>query len=87
MEPRFFQREIGIVSPTPPPGPGDFVVVQLNDGNHDDVVHVLVKQLIRVTSTVVELRQLNPEMTFTIERRRVSRMHRIVMSGDPASFR
>ena len=87
MEPRFLQGEIGIVVTNPPPGPGDFVVVQLNDGNGDDVVHVLVKQLVRVTSASVELRQFNPDMVFTFERRRITRMHRIAMHGDPAWFR
>ena len=86
MEPRFFQGEIGVVTPNPPPGPGDFVVVQINDGNGDDVVHVLVKQLVRATSAFVELKQFNPEIVFRIDRRRVTRMHRIAMSGEPAVF-
>ncbi len=78
MEPRFFQGEIGIVTPTPPPGPGDFVVVQLNDGNGDDVIHVLVKRLIRATSTYVELEQFNPAIIFRVDRKRVTRMHKIL---------
>lgn len=86
MEPRYNQGEIGVVVTTPPPGPGDFVVVQLNDGNGDDVVHVLVKRLVRATSSYVELEQLNPAIIFRVERRRVTRMHRIVMSGEPAIF-
>jgi len=77
MEPRFFQGEIALVMPTTP-GPGDFVVVQLNDGNGDDVVHVLVKRLVRVTASYVELEQYNPPIVFKVERRRVTRMHRIV---------
>lgn len=86
MEPRYHQGEIGIVVPTPPPGHGDFVVVQLNDGTGDDVVHVLVKKLLRITSSYVELEQLNPSIIFRIDRKRVTRMHRIVMSGEPAIF-
>lgn len=78
MEPRFFQGEIGIVTPTPPPGPGDFVVVQLNDGNGDDVVHVLVKRLIRATSSYVELEQYNPPIIFRVDRKRVTRMQKIL---------
>lgn len=86
MEPRYNQGEIGVVVTTPPPGPGDFVVVQLNDGNGDDVVHVLVKKLLRATSSYVELEQLNPAIVFRVDRKRVTRMHRIVMSGEPAIF-
>lgn len=81
MEPRFFQGEIAIVVPFTP-GPGDFVVVQLNDGNGDDIVHVLVKRLVRVTASYVELEQYNPPITFRVERRRVTRMHRIVSPND-----
>jgi transcriptional regulator with XRE-family HTH domain len=78
MEPRFYQGEIGIVTPTPPPGPGDFVVVQLNDGNGDDVIHVLVKRLVRTSSSFVELEQFNPPLIFKVDRRRVTRMHKIL---------
>lgn len=77
MEPRFFQGELGIVDPRRPPSPGDFVVVQLNDGESDSVVTVLVKQLVRVAGGYVHLKQFNPERTFRIERTRVSRLHRI----------
>lgn len=78
MENRFFQGEIGIVTPTPPPRNGDFVVVQLNDGNGDDVIHVLVKRLVRSTSSYVELEQYNPPIIFRVDRRRVTRMHKIL---------
>lgn len=78
MEPRYYQGEIGVVDPQRPPGPGDFVVVQLCDGQTDDVVTVIVKQLVRTTSAYVELRQFNPPATFRIARRKVKRIHRIV---------
>lgn len=77
MEPRFYQGEIGIVQPARPPGPGDFVVVQLNDGRTADVVHVLVKRLVRQTATTIELEQFNPPLTFRIDRKRVARLHLI----------
>lgn len=77
MEPRFYQGELGIVDPRRPPSPGDFVVVQLNDGESDAVITVLVKQLVRVGGGFVHLKQFNPERSFRIERSRVARMHRI----------
>lgn len=78
MEPRYYQGEIGIVDPRRPPGPGDFVLVQLCDGQTDDVVTVIVKQLIRSTSSYIELRQFNPAVSFRIPRGKVKRLHRIV---------
>lgn len=77
MEPRFYQGEVGIVDPRRPPSPGDFVVVQLTNGASDTIVTVLVKQLVRVGGGFVELRQLNPELTFKLPRGMVARMHRI----------
>lgn len=79
MEPRYRQGDIGVVDPRRPPGPGDDVVVQLNDGNGGgDVITVLVKELVRLTSTAVELRQFNPALTFRIPRHQVARLHRLV---------
>ena len=79
MEPRFRQGDIGVVDPRRPPAPGDDVVVQLTDGNGGtDVMTVLVKELVRVTSAEVRLRQFNPAATFAIPRRQVARLHRIV---------
>jgi hypothetical protein len=77
MEPRFYQGELGIVDPRRPPSPGDFVVVQLNDGESDTVITVLVKQLERIAGGYVYLSQFKPAGTFRIERARVTRMHRI----------
>lgn len=82
MEPRYYQGELGIVNPGRVPGPGDFVVAQLNDGQSDAVVTVLVKQLVKVAGNYYELRQFNPDLTFRIERRRVSRLHRIMLSSE-----
>lgn len=77
MEPRFYQGEVGIVDPRRPPGPGDFVVVQLNDGASDTIVTVLVKQLERIAGGYVHLRQFNPDLRFRLPRAMVGRLHRI----------
>lgn len=78
MEPRFFAGEIGIVQPTRPAGPGDFVLVQLTNGHDTDVISVLVKRLVRQNSREVVLEQFNPPLVFTLQRRQVARIHRIV---------
>lgn len=82
MEPVFEQGDIGVVDPRRPPSPGDYVVVQLNDGLSDDVMTVLVKRLVRATSTWVELEQFNPAMHFRLPRRQVARMHRILSRAE-----
>lgn len=82
MEPRFFAGEIGIVDPDRPAGPGDFVVVQLNYGEADHVVSVLVKRLVRQTSQYVELEQFNPQTVFQLPRRKVARIHKIMPPTD-----
>lgn len=78
MEPRFFAGEIGIVQPSRPAGPGDFVVVQINDGTSDEVITVLVKRLVRQTAGFIELEQFNPPLIFRLPRQKVARIHRIV---------
>ncbi len=82
MEPRFFAGEIGIVDPDRPAGPGDFVLVQLNNGEEDHVVSVLVKRLIRQTSAYVELEQFNPATIFRIDKSKVARVHKIMPPTD-----
>jgi len=77
MEPRFFQGEFGIVDPRRPPSPGDFVVVQLNDGNSSDVITVLVKRLVKINASWVELEQYNPAAVFRVPRQQVTRLQRI----------
>lgn len=78
MMPRFEPGEVGIVDPTRPAGPGDYVLVQLNNGSEDHVTSVLVKRLVRNGPAGVVLEQFNPPATFTVPRDRVARMHRIV---------
>lgn len=82
MEPRFYQGEIGIIDPRRPPGPRDFVLVQLNDGESNTVTCVMVKQLERVAGNYVELSQFNPPRTFRIPRDRVARLHRIASPNE-----
>lgn len=82
MMPRFEPGEIGIVDPRRPAGPGDYVVVQLNNGEEDTVVSVLVKRLVRSNARELVLEQFNPPAIFTVPRALVARVHRIMQQTD-----
>lgn len=82
MQPRFEPGEVGIVDPSRPARPGDYVLVQLNNGESDDVVSVLVKRLARATQKELLLEQFNPPVTFAVPRKKVARYHRILMQTD-----
>lgn len=86
MEPRFFEGESGYVDPRWPVSPGDYVLVQLNDGECDDVVTVLVKRLVRQTSRELVLEQHNPKLVFAIPRQLVARVHRILWRHEERSL-
>ena len=82
MQPRFEPGEVGIVDPRRPAGPGDYVLVQLNAGNCDDVVSVLVKRMVRQNARELVLEQFNPPLTFKVPKSRVQRVHRILQQTD-----
>lgn len=83
MHPRYKPRELAVVSPKAPVRAGDDVIVQLTDPDAGGdlqrrVTMVLIKELVRRTSTYVELRQYNPERTFRVPAERVRRLHRVL---------
>lgn len=77
MERRYYQGDIGIVDPRRPPSPGQVGLFQLTDGERSGVVTALAKELVRATTTYVELLQYNPEVSFRVPREQVVHMHRI----------
>lgn len=82
MEPRFQPGEVGIVDPRRPVRNGDYVLVQLNAGDSDEVVTVLVKRLVRQNADEVVLEQFNPAVTFKVPKHRVARVHRIMQQTE-----
>lgn len=78
--PRYEDGDPAYVDPKRQPRPGDFVVVQLKqmDGDEEQLHIALVKQLVRRTSTYVELKQCNPEIQFTIPTAEIHAIHRII---------
>lgn len=82
MIPRFEPGEVGIVDPARPVRPGDYVLVQINNGEEDAVMTVLVKRLVHQNSKRVILEQFNPALRFTVPRIRIARLHRILPQTD-----
>lgn len=76
MEPAIPHGELRFIDPVKPPSPGDFVLIQQKNGEHDDI-HAFVKQLVRRTEKTVVTRQLNPDTTVEFAADTVT-VHRIV---------
>lgn len=71
MWPRFRPDRRLLVSPGMPVEVGDDVVVELAGGK------VLIKELVRRTQGVVELRQFHPEIIFTVEASEIEAIHKV----------
>lgn len=82
MYPRFRPGRRVIVSPKAPVSIGDDVVVQLQGNGEDQlegrVTVVLIKELVKRNTSIVELRQFNPDVTFQVDARRVSAIHKVI---------
>lgn len=82
MVPRYEPGDIGFVDPNRPFTTGDYVLVQLAENGDGEVTSALAKRLVRRTQAHVVLEQFNPPLTFTIERDKVARIHRILRSHE-----
>lgn len=85
MYPRFNDGEAVFVDPRRPPMIGDDVIIHLavpdaHDG--DRVGGVLIKRLVRRSSSYIELSQFNPPISFRIEAHSVKSVHRIVPTAE-----
>lgn len=83
MEPRFMDGETILVDPKGRLRNGDDVVVHLRiDNEIEDDGHaaraVLVKRLVRRTSTYIELHQYTPPTTFRVDMDEVIKIHRVI---------
>lgn len=83
MWPRFRPGRRVIVSPRAPVSIGDDVIVQLRgiegDAEHRDRVSVvLIKELVRRSASQLEMRQFNPDVTFSVDLERVAAVHKVV---------
>lgn len=80
MEPAFEAGAPLIVDPTRTPSIRDYVVVYLRNGEEEDdaVSKVLVKRLMRRSSSFIELEQFNPHSEFRVSTKNVVSLHRVV---------
>ena len=72
MWPRFRAGRQLLVSPSAAVNIGDDVLVELAGGT------ALIKELTRKSASLVELRQFNPDVTFSIEAAEIAATHKIV---------
>jgi len=77
MWPRFRPGRRLLVSPAAPIAVGDDVLVRLA-GPSGGTANVLIKELVRRTDSIVELRQFNPGRTFRVEPPAVAAIHKVV---------
>jgi phage repressor protein C with HTH and peptisase S24 domain len=90
MVPRFDDGDPAYADPKRPPLIGDDVVVYLfrpvggeaEDAWTEELDAVLLKTLVKRTASYVELRQYNPDLTFTVDRKRIKQMHRVLNRRD-----
>lgn len=81
MSPRYEEGDPAYVDPKRQPRVGDYVVVQLREETEEGderLRSALLKRLVRRTSTLVELCQLNPPMTFTVPAKDIYAIHRVI---------
>jgi SOS-response transcriptional repressor LexA len=78
MWPRFRPGRQLLVSPGAPVAIGDDVLVRLGGQEPDGKALVLMKELLRRTSSLAELRQFNPDVVFTVDAAKIGGMHKII---------
>jgi phage repressor protein C with HTH and peptisase S24 domain len=74
MEPRYYDGEILYINPAKRAAKGDFVVVELHDGDG------LIKRLVDVSESGVTLEQLNPHDLINVPLSEIKDIYRIVGS-------
>lgn len=88
MEPRWDSGDPLYVDPKRPPQIGDDVVVYLvkEMGEERELEAVLLKRLARQSASFIELEQYNPALTFRVDRKRISAVHRVIPKRELMAF-
>ena len=72
MEPRYFAGEIAYVNPTRPVRKGDFVIVQMLDGDDRSAI---IKRYISSNDKNVVVEQLNPSRKIQLHKKNIVGVH------------
>jgi len=83
MSPRYDPGELVYVSEKRPVRVGDYVIVQVQNGEHEGI-QAYIKKLIRRKPDWLVLEQLNPPATIEIETKSVKAVHRILTMNELA---
>lgn len=75
MEPRYFAGEVVFVDAKRPPGPGDFVIIEMQVNGE---TAAMCKRLVRRTSRAVIVAQYNPAGEIEVDPAKVVAIHRII---------
>ena len=78
MWPRFRPGRRLAVSPKAPVAIGDDVAVKLTEPGDGPAVRVLIKELVRQSGSVVELRQFNPDLTFEVPAAAIASIEKVL---------
>ncbi len=78
MFPRFRSGRCLAVSAEAPIAAGDDVMVKLNSEAGVGTVHVLIEELVRRSSTGVQLRQFNPDLTFHVAADEIASIEKVI---------
>lgn len=80
MEPRWESGDPCYADPKKTPAIGDDVIVYLvrKIDEQEEMAAVLIKRLVKRSAGFIELRQFNPDITFRVETRHISAIHRVI---------
>lgn len=82
MVPAFRPGALVLVERSRPPAPGDDVVIEIAPETPRDEQRALIKHLVSITPTEVRLAQHNPAKEFSVARKLVVRMLRVMTMSD-----
>jgi hypothetical protein len=82
MSPAYEEGSPILVDPRQPPSLRDYVVAYLRDTDDEYASAVLIKRLVRRSSSFVELEQYNPPAIFRMDAKRFRAMHRVKPWGE-----
>ena len=81
MIPRFMPRQLVVVQPNRSVRPGDFAVIQVDDGDHK--IAGLIREIVTLGDSDITVKTLNPVDNHTISRKKIAAIHYIKCAIEP----